>query len=318
MTKKMVATLKSGNYSATNDRTYEGCTTGVTPFAVPHLSPKLAHEDEMDYQAFEEATHKTQAENRKFLAGQKFVPPKKLEEAIRVLNNYICWLEVMFGSVCPHLLQVVRLRDALDDNHDVLDPALNKYLLLTILWRVHEDARRYFDKAKKWNQGEPLPTSNLRGMVDLLEYDQQMSKSLTCPFDDFFNENKTTPGGGGGGRGADKKKTKEGDPTKEPQPTTNPNIPPLCKAAVNKLKSAHPGWTITKFAAECGILPHLFCVGSKGGCANYQLLGKCENKACNYKHVECTTADAKQKEVSGRILEGLKTTAAKKSTTETA
>ena len=78
----MVATLKSGNFSATNDRTYEGCTAGATPFAVPHLSPKLAHEDEMDYQAFEEATHKTQAENRKFLAGQKFIPPKELSKVI--------------------------------------------------------------------------------------------------------------------------------------------------------------------------------------------------------------------------------------------
>jgi hypothetical protein len=156
-----------------------------------------------------------QAENRKFQAGQKFVPPKKLDKAIQVLYNYICWLEVMFGYVCPHLLQVVRLRDALDDNQDVLDLALDKYLLLTILWRVHKDARRYFDKAEKWNHGEPLPTSNLRGMVDLLEYDQQMSKSLTCPFDDFFNEKKTMPGEGGGGRGNNKRKTKEGDITPE-------------------------------------------------------------------------------------------------------
>ena len=49
VTKKMVATMKSGNLSATNDRTYDGCTAGVTPFAVPHLSPKLAHVDVMDY-----------------------------------------------------------------------------------------------------------------------------------------------------------------------------------------------------------------------------------------------------------------------------
>jgi hypothetical protein len=44
VTKKMVATLKSGNYSATNNRTYKGCTAGVTPFAVPHLSPKVAYD----------------------------------------------------------------------------------------------------------------------------------------------------------------------------------------------------------------------------------------------------------------------------------
>jgi hypothetical protein len=100
---------------------------------VPHLSPKVAHDEEMDYHAFKEATHKTQAENEKFLAGQKFSPPKNLGEVIRILNNYIVWLEVLFESICPHLIQVVRLRDAIDENEDTLEPALDKYLLLTTL-----------------------------------------------------------------------------------------------------------------------------------------------------------------------------------------
>ena len=143
----------------------------------------------------------------------------------------------------------------------------------------------------------------------LLEYDQQISKSLTCPFDDFFNENKKTPGGGGGGK---RTKEKEGDPTKPPQPTTNPTIPPLCVLAVNKLKSEHPGWTIPKFATECGMTTHQFVVGAKGGCSSYQLLGKCENKHYGYKHIACTVTDTKQKEVSARIFEGLKVIEAKK------
>ena len=99
---------------------------------------------------------------------------------------------------------------------------------------------------------------------------------------------------------------------KEPQPTTNPTIPPLCVAAVNKLKSAHPGWGIPKFAIECGIQVNCFTVGTKGGCSNYQLLGKCKNKACKFKHIACTVADAKQQEVSVLILDGLKVTKEKK------
>jgi hypothetical protein len=69
----MALTFKSGNFSAGNDRTYEGCTAGVTPFAVPKLSQKQAHDDTLDRQAFEDATLKTQADNKKFLAGQKFI-----------------------------------------------------------------------------------------------------------------------------------------------------------------------------------------------------------------------------------------------------
>ena len=47
---------------------------------------------------------------------------------------------------------------------------------------------------------------------------------------------------------------------------------------------------------------------------NYQLLGKCEAKACNYKHIACTVTDAKQKEVAALILEGMKVIEAKKKT----
>ena len=45
---------------------------------------------------------------------------------------------------------------------------------------------------------------------------------------------------------------------------------------------------------------------------HYQLLGKCENKDCKFKHIACTVADAKQQEVSGLILDGLKVTKEKK------
>jgi hypothetical protein len=158
-----------------------------------------------------------------------------------------------------------------------------------------------------------LPSSTLKGMVDLLKNDQQISKLLTCPVDDFFNENRKTPGGGGGGPDqARRTKEKEGDLTMPPKPTTNPTIPPLCLLTVNKLKNAHPGWTIPKFAVECGMTTHQFVVGTKGRCSNYQLLGKCKAKSCSYKHIPCTVTDAKQKEVAAQILEGLKVIKLKK------
>jgi hypothetical protein len=43
-------------------------------------------------------------------------------------------------------------------------------------------------------------------------------------------------------------------------------------------------------------------------------LGKCENKACKFKHITCTVADTKQQEVSVLILDGLKVTKEKKKT----
>jgi hypothetical protein len=104
---RMVVNFKSGNLSMGRDKTFEGCTVGVTLLAVPHISQKMANDNLLENQAFEDATHKTQADNKKHLAGQKFAPPKSLHELIRVLNNYICWIEVMFRSNCKHLIQVV-------------------------------------------------------------------------------------------------------------------------------------------------------------------------------------------------------------------
>jgi hypothetical protein len=86
----------------------------------------------------------------------------------------------------------------------------------------------------------------------------------------------------------------------------------LCVSAVNKLKKEHPGWTIPKFATECGIATNQFVVGAKGGCTNYQLLGTCTNTKCAYKHIACTVTDVKQKEVSAKIFEGLKVIESKK------
>ncbi len=128
ISQKMVSTFKNGNLALVQEKTFEGCTLGVTPLAVPQLSQKLAQEDMLEYQAFEDATHNSLADNKKHLTGQRFALPKSLLEVIRVLNNYICWMEVMFGSSCKHLLQVLRLRDALDENEEELELALCKFL----------------------------------------------------------------------------------------------------------------------------------------------------------------------------------------------
>ena len=322
VTPRMVLTFKSGNFASGRDQTYEGCTSGVTVFAVPHLSQKMAYEDTLDHNAYTEATHKTQADNKNFLSGKKFLPPKSLSEVIRVLNNYIVWLDVMFGSNCPHLIQVIRLRDALDENEIELELALCKHLRLSILWKIHVDARYFFNQCERWRRGEPLPKSRLHGTVDILEYDQQVIKSLTCPFEDFFGLDKKDKtkrdggGGGGGGGGADK--GKDGEPkTRQPreaQAPTNPTIPVLCAAAVNKVLTSFPGMTITKFAGDSGIPVTKFVIGARGGCTNWQLLGTCKAQ-CSFKHTPCTVTDEKQKEVAALLLEGLKTLEGKRKAT---
>ena len=148
-------------------------------------------------------------------------------------------------------------------------PVLIKHLLLTILWRVHEDARQFFHKCEMWNQGEPLPKSNL---VTLLENELMVVKSITCPYDKFFKKKKEKEKGKGKGR----EKGKEGDGPKkkrENQATVNPTIPALCIAtAVKKIKAVHPNiTTITEFAAQTGIPLRDLLTSTRGGCTNFSL-----------------------------------------------
>jgi hypothetical protein len=110
VTSKMNQTLKSGDYSCGNDCSYDGCRNGVSPFAVPPLSQAIAREDNLEHEAFEAATHRTPAESKKQIQGTKAPPPKSLQNAIKHLNNYVVWLEVLVGDKCSHLLAVIRLR----------------------------------------------------------------------------------------------------------------------------------------------------------------------------------------------------------------
>ena len=109
-------------------------------FAVTPLTQEVARAHDLEHRAFESATHRAQEDTIKQLQGQKVPPPESLREVVKYLNNYIVWLEFLVGDECLHLLEVVRLRDSLDENEERLEPVLLEHLLLTILWRVRSSS----------------------------------------------------------------------------------------------------------------------------------------------------------------------------------
>jgi ferredoxin len=300
----MNLTLKSGDYSCGNDCSYDGCRNGVSPFAVPPLSQTAAREDNLEYEAFEAATHRTPAESKKQIQGTKAPPPKSLQNAIKHLNNFIVWLEMLVGAECSHLLAVIRLRDCLDENEERLEPVLTDRLLLSILWKVHEDARQFFHRCEMWNRGEPLPKSNLKGMVRLLEDEMTVIESITCPYDEFFGK---ADKGKEKGKGKDRDKAKDEDQKKrEPQATVNPNIPTLCAATVKKIQALHPGMSIPQFVAETGIPLKDLAIASRGGCTTFGVFGACRSN-CPFKHdTRRNVPEGKQKDVNAALQKGLK------------
>ena len=214
---------------------------------------------------------------------------------------------------------VIQLRDTLYDLECDLDFSLDRHLCLTLLWRVHEDARRFFHHCDTWSKGEVMPSSKLRRVVNLLDEDYMVIRSLTCPFDRFFAgttaattgaTGKTQKDGGGGKAKSDETKPPGKDP--KPQPTVNSAIPSVLAKSVAKLRAAHPTINIHKLAKDSGIPAAKFIIGNGGGCTNFQVLGQCENPACKYKHVVPTVTDTRLAEVAPAVKEAIKSMKEKK------
>ncbi len=133
VTLKIVEAVKTLNFSANNDRTFVGCTSGITPFAVPWRTEDAVNINMAEERYFNKATLKSPADIKKHVTGAKFDPPKTLQDLRRVLTNYVRLLEVLFGDHCPHMLWVQRLRDGLDDHERILETRITPTLIIHLL-----------------------------------------------------------------------------------------------------------------------------------------------------------------------------------------
>ncbi len=103
-------------------------------------------------------------------------------------------------------------------------------LMINVLWRVHQDARQFFDRSKKWEEGEALPRSTLQTMVALLVDEVDIRMTLTCPVAEFLGLGKSPT------TGTKAKKTEGKCGNHGRQHTKNPLIPPICQPSVKELK----------------------------------------------------------------------------------
>jgi hypothetical protein len=64
ITPKLVVTVKSMNFSGDDDRTYVGCSKGITPFSVPWLLAKTVNNDLAEERYYQQLTLKSTADIR--------------------------------------------------------------------------------------------------------------------------------------------------------------------------------------------------------------------------------------------------------------
>jgi hypothetical protein len=186
ITLKIVEAVKMLNFLANHDRTFVGCTSGVTPMAVPWRTKDAVNVDIPEERYFKESTFKSPADIWKLATGAKFKPPKTLQGLVRVLTNYVRLLEVLFGDHCPHMLWVQHLHDRLDLHKCFLDTRITPALIINLLWKVHMDACQFFDSCEKWDDGEALPRSTLQSTVRALVDEVDITTTLTCPVVEFL------------------------------------------------------------------------------------------------------------------------------------
>ena len=108
-TPQLIATVKAMHFFANGDKTYAGCTKGITPFATPWRSFEEMNDDAAKESYFEASTVKSVVDIRKHVAGAKVEPPTTFMRLVRVLNNYSRLLEVLFRAECDHLAQVLAI-----------------------------------------------------------------------------------------------------------------------------------------------------------------------------------------------------------------
>ena len=217
---QLTATVKTFSFSSNGDKTYAGCTKGITIFAVPWRAVEAINKDLAEDDYFEAVTLKSVADIRKHVTSAKVELPTSLQGVVRVLNNYCRLLDMLFGPDCLHLTHVISIRDGLETHKAELESRLTGVLILHLKWRVHHDARQFFLACEQWEDGEQLPHSTLGNTIRQLVDDCLIQVMITCLEAMFLGPPLRAPG-------STKLSTPQAARITGPQPTVNTAIPPM-------------------------------------------------------------------------------------------
>jgi hypothetical protein len=294
ITPQLIAMVKTFSFSSNGDKTYAGCTKGITIFAVPWRTAEAINEDLAEDEYFKAATLKLVADIRKHVTSAKVELPTSLQGMVRVINNYCRVLDVLFGPDCPHLTHVSAIRDGLEAHEAELESRLTGVLILHLMWRVHHDARQFFLACERWEDGEQLPHSTLGNTVRQLVDDCSIQVTSTCPEAMFLGPPLRVPV-------PTTLSTPRAARVTGPQPTVNAAIPPMCQKVVATFNRLYPGMSVLELCEKGKVRFSQLRVGREGACVNFGLFGRCSG--CQYRHEVCTMATSCQTAIV-KVMEG--------------
>jgi hypothetical protein len=287
VTPQLVATVKALSFSLNGDKTYTGCTKGMILFATLWHTAEAMNKDIAKDQYFDTATLKLVADIQKHITGAKVELPALLLGVVRVLNNYLCVLKVLFGDRCPHLLMVLEIWHGLEDQEFDLELWLTQPLILHLMWQIHHNAQQFFVACEGWETGESLPQSALGLTMRHLVDKCSIQKMMTCLVTVFLGRDPDAQLAAVASRTANATTTATGS-----KPTVNSAILPLCRVAVTKFTKQYPDMLIMDLVRKECIRLSDVQVGWRGECTNFGLFGHCPG--CRYSHVVCKVEDERQ------------------------
>jgi hypothetical protein len=85
------------------------------------------------------------------------------------------------------------------------------------------------------------------------------------------------------------------------KPSINRAIPPLCQKAVASFVKLYPTLSVMDMVKKGGIKFEEVQIGNKGDCSNFNLLGKCRDPNCTYKHKPAKVGEERQVTVAKKI-----------------
>ncbi len=133
VTPKIVSAVKTLNFLANDDRMFDRCLNGITPFCTPWRLAKAVNSGMAVECYFQEVTLKSLVDIKKFATGTKFNTPQSLHGLTRIFINYIRLLEVLLGDQCHHLHRILWLRDGLDLHKHSLESYVTPLLMINLL-----------------------------------------------------------------------------------------------------------------------------------------------------------------------------------------
>ena len=159
VTDDLAKDVKENNNGYRNDRTYDTCHRGLSPFTVVNVSMSTMSSRSRKADQLKQAAFLTPAD----VAGGDSFPdpiPTRYIDAMELLKRYLCLLDAIVGSNCHHRrMMVVDITQEMLRNAHVFEESGPRQIA-SLLWQTFLDSRRFFSDAI--DRRGRLPMSNLQ------------------------------------------------------------------------------------------------------------------------------------------------------------